>query len=240
MKLVIDIGNTRAKYGIFDGDKMVDHGTMMRRYSGNIAKKAQKYPIDAAILSNTSDPSPELLIYLDNIKPFIHLHHTTRLPITNLYGSPQSLGNDRLAAAVGAFARFAGTPCIIVDMGTCITVNYLSAQGAYVGGNISPGIDMRLKAMHHYTAKLPKVQAQWNHSDFGKDTQEAMQNGAVKGAILEIEGMILRIKGQTPGINVILTGGSAHFFVSYTKIKIFVSPNLVLEGLYEILKYNVK
>jgi type III pantothenate kinase len=199
-----------------------------------------EYPISSAILSNTSEPAKRLIDYLSDLPFFIHLDHHTPIPVTNQYATPESLGKDRLAAAVGAFYMFPDSDSLVIDMGTCITVNLLKAGGIFVGGNISPGITMRIKAMHHFTAGLPMADIELPEEYFGTSTISALQNGAIKGAFREIEALINEVKAKDESINVILTGGDAQKFESYSKNKIFVSPNLVLEGLNEILKYNVE
>lgn len=238
MRLIVDVGNTRAKFAVFDGDHIIDRGVVARRYSSGIVRQINgKYPIDAAIVTNTSDIGTELMSFLKSIPHFIHLDHYTPVPILNCYEDPAQLGKDRLAAAVGANAKFNGESSLIIDMGTCITMNLLF-EGKFLGGNISPGLNMRLRAMHRFTAKLPVVSLGLPDEDLGTSTQRAMQNGAVKGAFREIEAFISEIHHKYGVINVILTGGDADMFANYTKNKIFVSPNLVLEGLNEILKYN--
>lgn len=238
-RLVVDIGNTRAKYAVFNGDLMVDHGVLLRRYSGKISRLVgDKFQINAAIVTNTSGISDELMDYLKSLHRFIHLDENTRVPVTNMYENPAELGKDRLAAAVGAYARFGGKSTLVIDMGTCITMNLLTEGGLFMGGNISPGIKMRLKAMHRFTARLPLVEVGLPLEDFGTSTVRAMQNGAVRGALREIEAFIEETGTKYGVINVILTGGDARLFENYTKTKIFVSPNIVLEGLNEILKYN--
>ncbi len=241
MNIIIDIGNTRAKYAIFDDKNIVFQGVVLRRYSiPTISNVLKKFNITAGILSNTSELNVVLLEILRKIPFFIHLDMNTPLPIHNLYSTPLSLGKDRLAAAVGAYKRSHGKPVLFIDMGTCITMNLLNEEGAFIGGNISPGIRMRLKAMHKFTAKLPLVEPDIPSEDFAQTTVKALQNGAVKGTFREIDSFIDDTRVKFGVNNIILTGGDAGLFESYTKNKIFVAPNLVLEGLNEILKYNVK
>lgn len=213
----------------------------MRRYAHLILNKLTiTEPLGAAIISSTATIPASLLECLKNIPQYILLDYTTPCPVKNRYKNPASLGMDRLAAAVGARKLFPDQACLIIDTGTCITMNYLSAAGEFLGGNISPGIKMRLKAMHTFTARLPLAEINLPEDYFATNTIQAMQNGAVKGAFREIDSFIEETIIKYGTINVILTGGDAYMFESYTKNKIFVAPNLVLEGLNEILKYNVK
>jgi type III pantothenate kinase len=241
VNIVIDIGNTRAKYALFDGDAILTQGVALRRYSVSVLSKIlQRSEITAGILSNTSEVNILLLEMLKRLPFFIHLDTITQIPIQNLYATPSSLGKDRIAAAVGAWKRSIGKSALFIDMGTCITVNFLNDEGAFVGGNISPGIMMRLKAMHKFTAKLPLVKPEIPEEYFATSTVKALQNGAVKGAFREIDSFIDDTRIKFGVNNIILTGGDAVLFESYTKNKIFVAPNLVLEGLNEILNYNAK
>lgn len=242
MHLVIDIGNTRAKYALFDHqDNLVLRNVVLKHHAASVLKKViPKYPVTAAIITGTSEIDDFLIRNLQEISVFIHMDSNTKTPVKNLYLTPSLLGRDRLAAAVGAYKRFAGQSVLIIDMGTCITMNYLTSSGEFIGGNISPGIKMRLKAMHKFTARLPLVEIEIPAEDFGRNTVRALQNGAVKGAFREIDSFIDEIRIKYGLINIILTGGDAEMFESYTKNMIFVAPNLVLEGLNEILKYNVK
>ncbi len=240
MNLVIDLGNTRVKYAVFDqNDEIVALGRLLKRYAGGLfSKLPKKMVIENAILCNTSLPDPKLLMKLKEIPNFIHLDNSTPLPIRNKYDTPDTLGKDRLAAAVASVVKFPNNNILFVDMGTCITMNLVNAHGEFIGGNISPGINMRLKAMHHYTAKLPLVKAKLNDLAFGTTTVKALQNGAVKGALREIDSFIDETRADLGAIIVILTGGEAIFFENWSKKEIFVAPNLVMEGLNEILKYN--
>lgn len=240
MNLIADIGNTRIKIAVYDGDQQITFKATPRRFALSMLKKAvDSYPITCAILCNTSDVDKAVVEYLQSNKIFIHLNHKTPIPIINGYSSPEMLGKDRIAAAVGAKKRFQNQSILFIDMGTCITMNFVNSTGEFIGGNISPGIKMRLRAMHKFTARLPIVEVGIPKTHFGADTNEAMQNGAIKGTFREIDGFIQETKEKFGAINVILTGGDADMFENYSKNKIFVAPYLVLEGLNEILKYNV-
>ncbi len=170
----------------------------------------------------------------------IELGTRTPLPIQNTYRTPETLGKDRLAAVVGAFEMFPDQNCLVIDAGTCITYDLLRWDGVYPGGNIAPGLEMRLRAMHHFTANLPPVAIGETENLIGYSTESAMRNGAQLGIILEIEGFIAWCRSEWGEINVILTGGSIDFFVKNLKSQIFVNPNLVLSGLNKILNYNVE
>ncbi len=240
MNLCIDIGNTRSKFAIFQGDKMIAHGVWKTFSSKNILKAEKDYgDIQRIILSTVTLMSKSVKTEIKkSAKRFIILDHNTPIPIKNRYETPKTLGKDRLSAVIGANSLFPQKNCLIVDAGTCIKYDFVSAKGVYKGGSISPGMYMRLQAMHHFTAKLPLVKP-FEHEDFvGKNTKEAILTGAQYGALAEIKGMIDTYIEKYGRIKVIFTGGDANFFANRIKRKIFVSPNLVLIGLNKILNYN--
>lgn len=238
MNLIIDIGNTRTKVAIFAASELIQFQVFKTFGIQKVRQYIRNYNITCCVLSNSGSIEESLLKELSTISQFIHFDSNTPLPIVNTYGTKNTLGNDRLAGAVGTLLYFPKGNTLKIDMGTCITMDYLNSQLEFVGGNISPGITMRLKAMHHFTARLPLTEIGVHANIFGKTTVVAMQNGAVKGAFYEIDSFINVVREEFGIINVILTGGDAILFEKYTKNEIFVAPNLVLEGLNETLKYN--
>jgi type III pantothenate kinase len=238
LNLIIDIGNSRTKVAVYDGNKLVILEVMPKLGIRKLSKMIATYPIEGIILTNTGKVDATLLAKLESFSHFIYLSSETPIPLINKYETPHTLGKDRIAAAVGTVNLFPGQGNLVIDMGTCITLDYIDNEGAFLGGNISPGIQMRLQAMHRFTAKLPLVQMEYNHDLFARNTKNAIQNGAVKGTFSEIDSFIEEVRSKYGSINVILTGGDANYFEKFTKNKIFVSPNLVLEGLNLILKYN--
>lgn len=239
MQLCIDIGNTRAKCGVFEGDELIDFYRDEDLSFIILEEWRIKYSLSSAIISSTRHLDEGTLSKLESLTPrFIMLDHNTPIPIKNGYETPGSLGKDRLAAAVGSNALFPDQNIIFIDCGTCMTYNFIDHTGSYLGGNISPGITMRLQAMHHFTDKLPQVAPAFNVDIFGKNTVKAMQNGAVRAAIYEISAFIdsvNKIYGET---QVIITGGDSIIFVKHLNFKIFAHPNLVLVGLNKILCFN--
>ncbi len=166
------------------------------------------------------------------------LDHTLNFPFKINYHTPETLGRDRIAGIAGAWKLFKKENTLVGDLGTCNTYDFITKTGKYIGGNIAPGLNMRLVAMDKFTDKLPYVEPISNDHLMGLSTTEALQNGAVKGIILEIEGYIKHLKSEFGPINVILTGGDSAFFAKHFKKKIFAEPNLVLIGLNQILKNN--
>jgi type III pantothenate kinase len=171
----------------------------------------------------------------------LELTHLTPLPFENQYETPETLGKDRLAAVAGAHFLFPQKNCLVVDCGTCIKYDMLTAEGAYRGGNIAPGAQMRIAAMHHFTARLPEVEMKMPADFTGRSTKTALQNGALRGAALEIEGFVNLFEKKYDSLNVILTGGDAAFFQAYLDIKNLIpEPELTLFGLNHILNFNTK
>jgi type III pantothenate kinase len=169
----------------------------------------------------------------------IELSHTTPLPIKIIYGTPETLGRDRIASACGAASLFPKQNLLVIDAGTCITYNMVLAAGIFIGGNIAPGLQMRLTAMHEHTAKLPLVQPDWPQVQIGDSTEHAMQLGAALGMVFEIEGMVRHTKDAFGTVSVVMTGGDAPFLASRLENQIFVEPELVVTGLFKILAFNV-
>lgn len=240
MHLVIDIGNTRVKFACFEEDGMVFYGNCLRNEMEKIPNLVPEYDhVKAAICVNTSQIHPGLSEILETLPFFFRLSHETAVPVKNDYHTPKTLGMDRLAAAVGAFRRFPDQNSIVIDMGTCITMDFVESSGSFKGGNISPGIQMRLEAMYRFTSALPLVDAALPTGLLGTSTITALQQGGVAGACREIDAFLSEAADTFGIVNVILTGGDAHIFESYTKKQIFVLPYLLMEGLNEILHYNV-
>jgi len=163
----------------------------------------------------------------------------TPIPIENLYKTPDTLGKDRLAGVTGGQSLFPGRPLLVIDAGTAITYDFLNAAGQYQGGNISPGLTMRLGALHKYTRRLPRVQPRRQTPVMADNTVEAIAAGVQNGIIYEMNQYIEHFTNQYPGLITILTGGDSFFFDNKLKYPIFVEPNLILIGLNKILKYNL-
>lgn len=235
--LVVDIGNTSSKVGIFKQHKLVeekvfaDHAALKKYLVG--------VPAQAAIIASVSKTYDSILPALAHIPNTITLTHNLPLPIFNLYATPDTLGVDRLAGVCGARQMFPDEPCLVIDSGTCITYDFISEKGEYLGGAISPGLYLRLRSMHEFTARLPLVTIEGDIPLIGSSTKSCMQSGALNGMRAEIDGTIERYRQDYPKIRVILCGGDTHFFENNLKGTIFAVQNLVLKGLNSILLHNV-
>lgn len=241
LSICIDWGNSRVKAAIFNDGEMVENAS----FAGAEAASALSGMLSAhnpvkGILSSVSNDSTSVEHMLnENLKAFMVLNNNTQLPIMNAYSSPGTLGADRLALAVGAHAANPDKNNLVISLGTCITYNFIQKNRAFRGGAISPGLHMRLQAMHQYADKLPNVSVDGELLLLGYDTETCMRSGAIFGMAAEIDGMVNEFASQYSDFNAVLTGGDAPFFGGKLKSKIFADPDLLLKGLNIILKHNV-
>ncbi|MEM1327527.1 MAG: type III pantothenate kinase [Bacteroidota bacterium] len=238
MRLALDIGNTRTKYGIFENDQIVEKGTWQYLEIDDLNAALTNHSIRNIIYSNVSQLSTKVAQWLAEHQA-VELTSDLKLPIDYRYKTPQTLGKDRIAAVMGAHQLYPHQNSLVIDAGTCITYDWLIDGHIYLGGNIAPGIWMRLRAMHEGTSALPLVPMEWQTAHIGESTIHALQNGALWGAVLEMQGVIDWSTQQWARINIILTGGDGIFFANHLKRKIFAASDLVLQGLNEILNYHV-
>ena len=233
MKLIIDIGNTLVKYAIFSSDEIV---IIYKKNDVEISfmkDLIQKHNVNDVIISSVRDK-----VDGDFGIKTLYLNHLTPLPITINYETPETLGNDRIANVVAASVLYPNKNILIIDAGTCITIDFIDQNKEYQGGRISPGIEMRYKSLHKYTSNLPKLTISNTAQQIGKDTNSSIVSGVEKGVVAEIETIIDDFKNENEDLFVIVTGGDTFFFENTLKNSIFADQNLVLKGLNEILKYN--
>jgi type III pantothenate kinase len=240
MNLVIDIGNTRTKFSVFNRGEVLITVPVDEFLPEHIDVLQNEHPaLQKVILSAVKDYSPELKSALQNkFEYFTELNEHTPLPIENCYKTPETLGKDRIAAAVGGFDLYPDTNLLIIDAGTAITYDIVNDKHQYLGGNISPGIEMRFKALHQFTGKLPLVKQQNFGKLYGTSTEEAIRAGVQNGVVFEIDRAIETFKEFYKNLKVIITGGDAEFFDKKLKNSFFVNFNLTALGLNRILEYN--
>ena len=238
--VVIDWGNTTVKTGWFNGATLID----TRRYNSVDALLADlsERPPASIVVSSTSRPADLIRADLAAIESVVLVvDGQTPVPIGKAYDTPHTLGADRVAAAVGATVLFPGEGCLVLDLGTCLTADFIDREGVFQGGLISPGLHMRFRAMHEQTARLPLVTAGltlWPELT-ARNTRQAMLSGVVNGLLFELNGIIETYRRERPGTVVLVCGGDAPSFESRLKGPIFAVPELVLIGLNRILRYNV-
>ncbi len=241
MNLIIDQGNTQAKLAIFQNNQLVKWGNTPLAIGEFITNFIGEASITGIILSSVRELPKDTISSLKSISSnLIVLNHQTRLPFTLAYRTPETLGRDRIAAVAGAWFDHPGCNILVIDAGTAITYDFIEASGIYQGGNIAPGLEMRLKALHHFTGKLPLVSKTGDTPLLGYNTETAIRSGVVQGLIFEIESYIDRLKTEKRNLLVFLTGGDAFYFDKKLKNTIFADEFLVLKGLNSILEYNAQ
>lgn len=235
-KLTIDIGNTSIKYAIFEDKQMVAHG---RTDGHDVSPLTQlRHEADRCIVCSTLKLDADMKQTLIDLCPdTTFMSHLTKIPITNLYQSPQTLGMDRLAAVIGAYSA-THSNTLVIDMGTAITYDFVTAKGEYLGGNISPGMQMRFQALHEHTALLPEVESNGPHPAIGVDTQTAIRCGVIDGIRYEIEGYIRKLSLKYTNLCLFLTGGDQINFDNVRNLRTFADQYLVLKGMNEVLDYQ--
>ncbi|MEO6757812.1 MAG: type III pantothenate kinase [Saprospiraceae bacterium] len=232
MNLALDIGNTRTKLGLFRGSELVEQTVWTDWTGADLQAYCEQAGVERIAFASVAGSEEILFDLLADRFELRELTTETPLPFRNRYATPQTLGKDRLAAVAGAQALYPATDCLVIDCGTCIKYEWLTATGVYEGGNIAPGAKMRIQAMHHFTARLPEVPLELPVEEIGRSTQTALQNGALLGAILEIRGFVQLFRAKSPQLQVIITGGDAAFFAPHLEIDhLKVEPNLTLIGL---------
>lgn len=240
MNLIIDQGNTQTKIGVFDKWQLVHSDSYNILDKNRLLKLEKEHTILKCILSSVVEANNNTLLNdLNSAFPkYQTLNLKTKLPFTIKYKTPETLGKDRIAVVAGASFLYPGKDILVIDAGTAITYEYISKDGTYMGGNISPGMKIRYKALNHFTSKLPLPEFSEQKKLIGTSTNEAIQSGIQHGLLFEIEGYIQYFEKKHSETIILFTGGDADFFVKKLKKRIFVLPNLVLTGLNRILEYN--
>ena len=238
MIIAIDVGNTRIKVAVYDrntwsGFYHVDTKNF-RSQIENITDKLQEKP--NIILSSVGKFNEYQLKWLA-AKGQLHIVNAQdKLPFENKYGTPHTLGTDRIALAAGLALEFPEQNKLVIDCGTCFTYDFVNQQNQYFGGAISPGLNLRYKSLNDYTEKLPLLTINNSHPLVGASTEQSIQSGVINGAVAEIDGFINEYKSRFDNLTVILTGGDAIFLAESIKNNIFVRSNFLIESL--ILYYQ--
>lgn len=236
--LCFDFGNTRFKCAVFNKDTLQDVLVLDNDDSATMEKLIEQYKPYKSLLSSVVNHNPAIEQLLQQHTKFHKLNYLSKLPVTTPVGKPETIGADRLALVVAATYLFPEQHNLVVGLGSCITFNFVNKFQEFLGGSISPGLEMRFRAMHEYTAKLPLIKPDWNFPLIGYDTRTNMLSGVILGMSKEIDGIIDEYAQKYSNFNVLLTGGDMTFFVPHLKKKIFADPYLIYKGLYAISELN--
>ena len=242
MLLAIDVGNTRIKAAVFEQYTLLEKVAFSNtELSNQVDFILKKYPrINNLVVSSVGNFEKEVF---SKINPNVKIYFITKdvhFPFQNLYETPNSLGIDRMVLATGAVLQFPNKNRLVIDAGTCVTYDFIDADGNYLGGAISPGIRLRYEALHNYTAKLPLLTKAIPENIIGNSTQESMHSGVINGLTNEIDGFIEHYQQRYANFIIILTGGDAEFLAKRLKNTIFANPNFLLESLNQTFQYNHK
>ncbi len=240
MNLIVDVGNTLVKMAVFQEDKllekMVVEVSAFEKMSKNIFAKHPK--IEKCILASVGRLPKEVVINLEKQYKVLILDANLKFPFHNHYASPNTLGVDRMALVAASVKHYPNSNVLIIDAGSCITYDFITDQNEYLGGAISPGIRLRYKSLHNFTANLPFLNTAMPKNIIGDRTSEAIHSGVMHGVIKEIDGIINEYQEKYLDLTIILTGGDANFLSKQLKNSIFANSNFLLEGLNFILEYN--
>jgi len=245
MNLVLDFGNTRIKAGIFEGAELIEKHFFKSPseliQAGFTEKTFGNSRIQNCLIASVTRQHQEVFEHFNKKFRTLIFTNDTPLPITNKYKTVTTLGSDRLAVAVGAQHLYDQQNVLSIDAGTCIKYNFVNANNEYLGGAISPGILMRFKALHEYTAALPLVESDFIYTKYlGENTVESILSGAQVAAACEIDGMISYYSNDYKDLIVVVTGGDSEYLCSQLKSRFFANQNLLLQGLNSILNYNLE
>jgi len=242
MNLIIDVGNSFVKLSVFDNDTIVFKKKCLKREFFNEIKVVlnQFKTIKDAIISSVGKFTKKELSVLNEKIQVFELSYKAKIPFKNKYATPNTLGVDRIALVSAAAIQFPKKNVLIIDVGSCITYDFLNSENEYLGGAISPGIELRYKSLHNFTDKLPLLSPEIPLGLIGNSTNASIHIGVLKGVVIEIDGFISSYKEKYKELTIILTGGGAHFLVESLKNDIFANSNFLLEGLNYLLEKNNK
>ena len=239
LNLIVDIGNNSAKFFLFQGKQIILHTRRTGKVADLVHEWDSQYSIERTIISSVVDLTAEQSAAFASLScPVTWFGHTTPCPLTIKYRTPHTLGPDRLAAAIGAWSEAEGRNILTIDAGSAITIDFVDSLGNFHGGNISPGIRMRLRALHEFTGKLPLVDKEGEIPFLGNDTATAIRSGVINGICNEIEGYITAVREKYGDVLVFLTGGDENLLKNNIKSRIFADKYLVAKGLNRILLEN--
>jgi type III pantothenate kinase len=242
MILTIDIGNSRIKAAVFENDGLIEHFIYPEAdLNKSILNTIEKFNfITDLVVCSVGNVAIAPFLKLQNTVKIHFIDHNTRFPFKNLYATPLTLGIDRMVLSAGAVLQFPKKNRLIIDVGTCVTYDFVDEFDNYLGGAISPGFKLRYKSLNDYTAKLPLLSLENPQTFIGNDTNSAINSGIVCGLVYEIDGFIEDYKAKYSNFIIILTGGDSDFLAKRLKNTIFANSNFLLEGLNHTFQYKIK
>ncbi len=237
--LCLDFGNTRLKWAVFSEGQISHSGLFGEALMEELQTCLDTYKPERSILSSVINHPEGLVEILKEKTRFHNLDHLSRVPITTPVGKPETIGSDRLALVVAASHYFPGRNNLVIGLGSAITYNYVNRFRQFIGGSISPGMEMRFKSLQVFTAKLPLIKPHWNFPLAGYDTKTNIQSGVIFGIAKEIDGVIEAYEERYENLHVLMTGGDARYFTPLLKKTMVEDPDLIFKGLYVISEYNL-
>lgn len=242
MIIAIDVGNTRIKAAVFEASTNLESYVFSKTEIGenikNILKKYKK--VTHLVVSSVSDIEKQSFFEFESLVNIHFVSHDDSFPFVNHYKTPRTLGIDRMVLASGATLQFPNQNRLVIDAGTCVTYDFIDESNNYLGGAISPGLQLRYTALHNFTAKLPLLELENPEYFVGKSTSESIHSGVVNGLVYEMDGFIDEYKALHPNFIIILTGGDAVFLAKRLKNTIFANSNFLLESLNQIFQYKIE
>jgi type III pantothenate kinase len=234
------VGNTRIKTAVFENGKMIHNESLIyESFVSEAINIIKKFNCTNAIISSVGAINKSQIAKLQAEINLIELNYTTKVPFLNKYSTPKTLGVDRIALVSAAISKYPKRNVLIIDAGTCITYDFVNKDGNYYGGAISPGLQMRYKALHGFTENLPLLELSEKCELVGNSTETSMHSGVINGVINEIDGIVKQYRKKNTDLTVVLTGGDVNFLANRLKNGIFANPDFLLVGLNKILTHNL-
>ena len=236
--LCLDFGNTRQKCGVFIDGKLHATRVLADDQPASVLPLLDEFKPEGSVLASVIHHPDALETLLRERTRFHLVNHHSRSPLKLPVGKPETIGADRLAMMVGALTRFPDVHILAIALGSAIVCNFIDKYAEFLGGSISPGMEMRFKSLHQFTAKLPLVEADWNYPLIGMDTRTNILSGVLLGMAKEVDGVITAYRERYEGMEVVLTGGDTTFFSSHLRERVHIDPDLIFNGLYTLGLWN--
>ena len=236
--ICLDLGNTRMKAALFEDGVLIGSHVLENDGVDQVTSLLNTYKPERSILSSVIHHPKEIEALLREKTSFHLLSHQTKLNFSIPVGKPEQMGADRLALAAAAVHYYPGKNNLVIGLGSCVTFNFINKFNQFLGGSISPGMEMRFKSLNENTALLPLVTKEWNFPLIGYDTKTNILSGVILGMAKEIEGIVREFEEKYSNFNVVLTGGDCTYFARLLKNQIFADPDLLYKGLYAISETN--